>query len=113
MAGTWDSARVKVSSSAFLMLLASDPLQAQLRLTAQRLGQLQDKKDASAQIARREIAGLLKERNVPQARLKAQKLMQEDAASDVLEILEMHCGVILEHFGDLERRFALPSLPTL
>ena len=89
---------------------SSTNFQAQLRLTAQRLGQLQDKKEASAQIARREIAVLLKQRDVPQARQKAQKLMQEDAASSALEMLEVHCGVILEHFGDLERRFVSASL---
>ncbi|TDL27384.1 hypothetical protein BD410DRAFT_762259 [Rickenella mellea] len=83
----WDSSKVK----------------AQLRLAAQRLGQLQDRKDSSAKITRKDIATLLQTRNVPLARAKAQNLMKEDTASDLLEILEMHCGVLLEHFADLER----------
>ncbi|KAI5124593.1 hypothetical protein M0805_003110 [Coniferiporia weirii] len=87
MSSSWDPVRVK----------------AQLRLTAQRLGQLQDRKDSSAHVTGRDIATLLGQRNVSLARAKAHKLIQEEAVSNVMEILEMYCGVILERFADLEK----------
>ena len=77
--------------------------QAQVRLAAQRLGQLQDRKDASASITSRDIATLLSQRNVSLARAKAQNLMREDAVSDVMEVLEMYCSVIQERFSDFEK----------
>ena len=77
--------------------------QAQLRLTSQRLGQLQDRKDSLAHITSNDIATLLRQRNVALARAKVQNLITEDAASNALEILEMHCGVIVERFSELER----------
>lgn len=89
MAGTWDATQVK----------------AQLRLAAQRLGQLQDKKDSLARITSRDIATLLGQRNVTLARAKAQKLMEDEAISDALEVLEMHCGMLLERMSDFEKRY--------
>lgn len=78
--------------------------QAQLRLTAQRLGQLQDRKDSIAHITSRDIATLLGQRNVSLARAKAQNLIKEDAMGDALQVLEMYCGAILERFSELESR---------
>ncbi|EIN07452.1 hypothetical protein PUNSTDRAFT_144929 [Punctularia strigosozonata HHB-11173 SS5] len=92
---TWDATRVK----------------AQLRLTAQRLGQLQDKKDSQGQITRRDIATLLQQGQVALARTKAQKLAREDALEVLLQVLEMHIGVILEHFSELENNS--PPSPSL
>ena len=80
--------------------------QAQLRLTAQRLGQLQDRMDSQAQITQRDIATLLYQGNIALARAKAQKLIREDVKSDLLQTLEMHVGVILGHLNELERRCA-------
>ena len=39
------------------------------------------------------------------ARAKAQNLMQDDAIARVLELLEMHCGALLEYFNELENPF--------
>ena len=80
--------------------------QAQLRLTAQRLGQLQDRMDSQAQSTQKDVATLLQQGNVALARAKAQKLMREDVKSDLLQTLEMHVGVILGHLNELERRCA-------
>ncbi|KIK59802.1 hypothetical protein GYMLUDRAFT_1003603 [Collybiopsis luxurians FD-317 M1] len=77
-------------------------VKAQLRLTSQRLGHLQEKNDSKGSIIRRDIATLLQQGNVGLARVKAQNLYQEDVLGDVLEILEMHVGVILEHISELE-----------
>ncbi|KAI1794530.1 regulator of Vps4 activity in the MVB pathway-domain-containing protein [Ganoderma leucocontextum] len=87
MAAQWDTGRVK----------------AQMRLTAQRLGQLQDRMDSQAQITQRDIATLLQQGNVALARAKAQKLMRDDVKSDLMQTLEMHIGVILGHLNELER----------
>ncbi|KAF9264775.1 hypothetical protein L218DRAFT_202911 [Marasmius fiardii PR-910] len=76
-------------------------VKALLRTTSQRLGQLQDKNDAEGSITRREIASSLQHGNVAFARMKAQNVMQEDAFGDVLEMLEMHVGIILEHLSEI------------
>lgn len=78
--------------------------QTQMRLTAQRLGQLQDRMDSQAQITQRDIATLLQQGNVALARAKAQKLMRDDVKGDLMQTLEMHIGVILGHLNELERR---------
>lgn len=75
-----------------------------MRLTAQRLGQLQDRMDSQAQITQRDIATLLQQGNVALARAKAQKLMGDDVKGDLMQTLEMHIGVILGHLHELERR---------
>lgn len=101
----WEIASVKVrdylSDSAIYDM---NHIQAQLRLTCLRLGQLQEKKDSQGIIIRRDIATLLQQRNVVLARAKAQRLVQEDALGDLLEILEMHVGLLLEHLGEIDQR---------
>ena len=52
---------------------------------------------------RKDIATLLQQQNVELARAKAQKLMQEDVMGDLLEALEMHVGLLLEHFQELDQ----------
>ncbi|KAH9934663.1 regulator of Vps4 activity in the MVB pathway-domain-containing protein [Fomitopsis serialis] len=79
-------------------------MKSQLRVTAQRLGQMQDRMDSQAQITRRDIVTLLQQDNVALARAKAQKLMNEDALIDLLQTLEMHVGMIVGHLGELERK---------
>ncbi|KAL5511636.1 hypothetical protein ACEPAH_4853 [Sanghuangporus vaninii] len=76
---------------------------AQIRLAAQRLGQLQDRKDSLAHITSKDIATLLGQRNVSLARTKAQNLMNEDAVSNAMEVLEMYCALVLERFSELEK----------
>lgn len=86
------------------MIRPTNNTQAQLRLTSLRLGQLQEKKDSQASITRRDIATLLQQRNIGLARAKAQKLVQDEYMGDLLEILEMHVGLILEHFSEIDRK---------
>lgn len=62
--------------------------------------------DSQAQITQRDIATLLQQGNIALARAKAQKLMRDDVKSDLLQTLEMHVGVILGHWNELERRYA-------
>ncbi|KAJ3916268.1 regulator of Vps4 activity in the MVB pathway-domain-containing protein [Lentinula edodes] len=85
-------------------------LQAQLRLTTQRLGHLQEKNDSRGSITRRDIATLLQQGNVGLARVKAQNLFQDDIQGDVFEMLVMHVGVILEHIMELEHKSPSPAV---
>ncbi|GLB35059.1 putative regulator of Vps4 activity in the MVB pathway [Lyophyllum shimeji] len=78
-------------------------VKAQLRLTSLRLGQLQERKDSQGAITRRDIASLLQQRDVGLARAKAQILLQDDALGDLLEVLEMQIGQLLEHFNELDQ----------
>ena len=78
-------------------------LQAQLRLTAQRLGQLRNRKDAQGQVVGRDISILLQQGNETMARAKAQRLIQDEIMGDLLQSLEVQIGIILEHFSQLER----------
>ncbi|KAJ8522908.1 hypothetical protein ONZ45_g563 [Pleurotus djamor] len=91
---TWDAASVKSF----------------LRLTSQKLGQLQERNDAQGKIMRRDIATLLQQDKVDLARAKAQSLLQQDSASDTLEVLEMHTGMLLEHFNQLEPNSSSPII---
>lgn len=77
---------------------------ARLRLTAQRLGQLQYKMDSQGQVTRRDIAILLQQGNLAIARAKAQKLIREDKYADLLQTLEMQVGLVLEHMAEFERK---------
>ncbi|KAG1756520.1 regulator of Vps4 activity in the MVB pathway-domain-containing protein [Suillus paluster] len=74
-----------------------------LRSTSQRLGQIQERIDSQGQITRRDIATLLQQNNTALARAKAQNLIQDDAMGDLLEVLEMHVGVVIEHLGELDQ----------
>ncbi|KAJ3935262.1 MAG: regulator of Vps4 activity in the MVB pathway-domain-containing protein [Lentinula lateritia] len=85
-------------------------VKAQLRLTSQRLGHLQEKNDSRGSITRRDIATLLQQGNVGLARVKAQNLFQDDIQGDVFEMLEMHVGVILEHIMELEHKSPSPAV---
>jgi hypothetical protein len=71
---------------------------------------MQDKMDAQGQITRRDVAYLLQQRNVAIARAKAQKLIRDDVYGDLLQTLEMLVGVLLEHVGELDRRYATTCL---
>ena len=83
--------------------LSSESIQAQFRLTAQRLGQLRDRKDAQGRLIGRDISILLQQGNETLARAKAQRLIQDEIMGNLLENLEMQMGVLLERFSELER----------
>jgi hypothetical protein len=85
------------------MELSSESIQAQFRLTAQRLGQLRDRKDAQGRLIGKDISILLQQGNETLARAKAQRLIQDEIMGNLLENLEMQIGVLLERFSELER----------
>ncbi|KAF8797922.1 hypothetical protein BYT27DRAFT_7265063 [Phlegmacium glaucopus] len=77
-------------------------VKAELRLASQKLGQLQARYDSQATIMRADIATLIQQGNIPLARDKAEKLMQDEAFGDLLEELGMQVGLLLEHSRELE-----------
>jgi hypothetical protein len=93
--GTWCLVRFTEQSS--------ESIQAQFRLTAQRLGQLRDRKDAQGRLISRDISILLQQGNETLARAKAQRLIQDEIMGNLLENLEMQIGILLERFSELER----------
>jgi hypothetical protein len=94
------------------------------RTAATRLQKAQSKFEHLAQVSRKEIASLLNrelrlrasksqhdeiegEKTLSVARLKAEKLMADDGASDLMEILERYCDVLLD--GHLTERCEQPN----
>ena len=103
----WESSTAKVSIfTSFIVqkFIPSHNTQAQLRFTSQRLGQEQAKHNSQATLTRADIATLVQQGNVLLAREKAEKLIQEDGFNEVLEVVELELGVILERFQELEER---------
>ncbi|KAF4614546.1 hypothetical protein D9613_002985 [Agrocybe pediades] len=89
----------------------SASVKSQLRLTSQRLGQIQAKNDSQATITRTDIATLLQRGDVALAREKAEKLILDEAFGDLVEELEMQLGVLLERFNEFERN--VPPSPVM
>ena len=103
----WESSTAKVSiftSFVGQKFIPSHNTQAQLQFTSQRLGQEQAKHNSQATLTRADIATLVQQGNVLLAREKAEKLIQEDGFNEVLEVVELELGVILERFQELEER---------
>ncbi|KAI9510225.1 regulator of Vps4 activity in the MVB pathway-domain-containing protein [Russula earlei] len=85
-------------------------IQAQFRLTVQRLGQLRDRKDAQGQVIGKDISILLQQGNETLARAKAQRLIQDEIMGHLLGILQMQITVLLEYFSDLESGNLSPAV---
>ncbi|KAJ3905843.1 DUF292-domain-containing protein [Lentinula edodes] len=84
----WNSAKAKV----------------QLRLSVQRLRTLQEKKEAQAKSARRDIASLVERGKIETARIKVEGIIGEDIHLELLELLELYCEVLLARFGVLDQK---------
>jgi len=84
---TWNSSKAKV----------------QTRLSIQRLRTLQEKKEAQAKSARRDIATLLERGKLETARIKVENIINEDIYVELLELLELHCELIIARFGLLDQ----------
>ena len=90
------------------------------RLSVQRLRTLQEKKEAQAKAARRDIATLLERGKVETARIKVEssisyffscqhmsltallKVINEDIYLELLELLELYCELLIARFGLVE-----------
>ncbi|KAI0639894.1 DUF292-domain-containing protein [Trametes polyzona] len=89
----WNSAKAKV----------------QLRLGVQRLRTLQEKKNAQAKAARRDIALLLEKGKVETARIKVENIIHEDVYVELLELLELYCELLISRFGLLDQSTREPD----
>ncbi|KAK2461499.1 hypothetical protein APHAL10511_005962 [Amanita phalloides] len=81
----------------------------QLRLSVQRLRTLQQKKEAQAKAARREIATLVERSKTETARIKVEALINEDIYAELLELLELYCELLIARFGLLEQSTREPG----
>ncbi len=89
------------------------------RLSVQRLRTLQEKKEAQAKAARRDIATLLERGKVETARIKVEsstsyffscrllfltvlQVINEDIYLELLELLELYCELLIARFGLVE-----------
>ncbi|KAL0576873.1 Vacuolar protein sorting-associated protein ist1 [Marasmius crinis-equi] len=89
----WNSAKAKV----------------QLRLSVQRLRTLQQKKEAQAKAARRDIASLIERGKIETAKIKVEGIINEDIHVELLELLELYCELLLARFGVLDQNAREPD----
>ncbi|PPQ90948.1 hypothetical protein CVT25_008259 [Psilocybe cyanescens] len=109
----WNSAKAK-SSRADLddqVHHSSQPfyLKVQLKLSVQRLRTLQQKKEAQAKTARRDIASLIERGKIETARIKVETIINEDIYIELLELLELYCELLLARFGLLDQNAREPD----
>ncbi|KAH9486366.1 IST1-like protein [Psilocybe cubensis] len=96
----WNSAKAKVRS------LPNDPAHS---LSVQRLRTLQQKKEAQAKAARRDIANLIERGKIETARIKVETIINEDIYIELLELLELYCELLLARFGLLDQNTREPD----
>jgi vacuolar protein sorting-associated protein IST1 len=93
-----------------------------ISLAVQRLRTLQEKKEAQAKSSRRDIATLLEKGRLETARIKVEnscvsicllpeplqslflQVINEDIYVELLELLELHCELIIARFGLLDQK---------
>ncbi|VDB91585.1 unnamed protein product [Peniophora sp. CBMAI 1063] len=81
----------------------------QLRLSVQRLRTLQEKKEAQAKMARRDVAMLLERGKIETARIKVENIINEDVYLELLELLELYCELLIARFGLLDQNSREPD----
>ncbi|THH09337.1 hypothetical protein EW145_g2093 [Phellinidium pouzarii] len=79
------------------------------RIAVQRLRLLQEKKEAQAKMARRDIATHLEQRKLEKARVKVESVISEDIHVELLELLELYCELLIARFGLLEQNLREPD----
>ncbi|KAL4070504.1 regulator of Vps4 activity in the MVB pathway-domain-containing protein [Scleroderma citrinum] len=79
------------------------------RLSVQRLRTLQQKKEAQAKSARRDIAVLLEKGKVESARVKVEAIINDDINLELLELLELYCELLIARFGLLDQSTREPD----
>ncbi|EUC57347.1 regulator of Vps4 activity in the MVB pathway protein [Rhizoctonia solani AG-3 Rhs1AP] len=89
----WNSTRTKV----------------QLRLAVQRLRMVQQKQEALAKKARRDIATLVEKGKLETARVRVENIINEDIHSELLELLELYCELLVARFGLLDMNTREPD----
>ncbi|CAE6367482.1 unnamed protein product [Rhizoctonia solani] len=80
-----------------------------LRLAVQRLRMVQQKQEALAKQARRDIATLIEKGKLETARIKVENIINEDIHNELLELLELYCELLVARFGLLDMNTREPD----
>ncbi|KAL8987707.1 MAG: hypothetical protein Q9177_003112 [Variospora cf. flavescens] len=85
-------------------------LKVQLKLAISRLRMVQQKDTAIAKQQRRQMAHLLELGKEESARIRVENIIRSDISTELLEILELYCELLLARVGLLEAKECDPGL---
>ncbi|KAL8902860.1 MAG: hypothetical protein Q9207_004325 [Kuettlingeria erythrocarpa] len=85
-------------------------LKVQLKLAISRLRMVQQKDTAIAKQQRRQMAQLLEAGKEESARIRVENIIRSDITTELLEILELYCELLLARIGLLEPKECDPGL---
>ncbi|GAB7352284.1 hypothetical protein MBLNU459_g2743t1 [Dothideomycetes sp. NU459] len=85
-------------------------LKVQLKLSISRLRMVQQKDTAIAKQQRRAMAQLLEQGKDESARIRVENIIRSDLTTELLEILELYCELLLARAGLLEAKECDPGL---
>ncbi|KAI9830825.1 MAG: hypothetical protein M1819_005350 [Sarea resinae] len=85
-------------------------LKVQLKLSISRLRMVQQKDTAIAKQQRRAMAQLLEQGKEESARIRVENIIRSDISTELLEILELYCELLLARIGLLEAKECDPGL---
>ncbi|KAL8856058.1 MAG: hypothetical protein Q9178_007314 [Gyalolechia marmorata] len=89
---------------------ANSKLKVQLKLSISRLRMVQQKDTAIAKQQRRQMAHLLEQGKEESARIRVENIIRSDITTELLEILELYCELLLARIGLLEPKECDPGL---
>ncbi|KAI0050630.1 DUF292-domain-containing protein [Auriscalpium vulgare] len=78
-------------------------------LSVQRLRTLQEKKEAQAKAARRDVATLLERGKTETARIRVENIINEDVYLELLELIELYCELLIARFGLVDQNTREPD----
>jgi vacuolar protein sorting-associated protein IST1 len=82
----------------------------QLKLSISRLRMVQQKDTALAKQQRRDMAGLLDIGKIESAKIRVENIIRSDLHTELLEILELYCELLIARVGLLEAKECDPGL---
>ncbi|KAF2773578.1 DUF292-domain-containing protein [Teratosphaeria nubilosa] len=85
-------------------------IKVQLKLSISRLRMVQTKDTALAKQARRSMAQLLEQGKEESARIRVENIIRSDMNTELLEVLELYCELLLARAGLLEAKECDPGL---
>ncbi|MCJ1287924.1 hypothetical protein MMC26_007276 [Xylographa opegraphella] len=85
-------------------------IKVQLKLSVSRLRMVQQKDTAIAKQQRRAMAQLLEQGKEESARIRVENIIHSDITTELLEILELYCELLLARTGLLEAKECDPGL---
>ncbi|KAI4159837.1 MAG: hypothetical protein LQ342_006255 [Letrouitia transgressa] len=85
-------------------------IKVQLKLSISRLRMVQQKDTAIAKQQRRLMAQLLEQGKEESARIRVENIIRSDITTELLEILELYCELLLARIGLLEAKECDPGL---